>query len=69
MPMKEGYGKEPKGDNLKDNPKLLEDLGKVSHKGLENIPSIKWIEWEIDTHTFIEGKIPRELLKKLKKIG
>ncbi len=40
MPMKEGYGKEPKGDSLKDNPKLMEDLGKESHKGLEGIPKV-----------------------------
>lgn len=41
MPMKEGYGKEPKGNSLSDNPKLLDKLGKESHKGLDNIPSIK----------------------------
>jgi len=27
--------------SLKDNPKLMEDLGKEAHKGLENIPEIK----------------------------
>lgn len=41
MPMKEGYGNKPKGDSLSDNPKMLEDLGKESHKGLDNIPNIK----------------------------
>lgn len=40
MPMEEGYGKEPKGDSLKDNPKLLGKLGKESHKGLKGIPEV-----------------------------
>jgi len=39
MPMKEGYGN--KGDSLKDNPKLLDKLGKENHKALSNIPEIK----------------------------